>query len=421
MNVDPGPGRQSLLSVPWRILSGADHAGFRLALACSRARREPSDAAIWRAAEAIEDWTEALKVIRRHRIAGLAYHALAGRQGAMPEAVRRTLAAQAKAQARNGLALAGEAVRIAAAFDAATTSVAFLKGPVLSHQLHGDLGRRHSRDLDLIVAPGDRAAAAALLSGLGYRAAGDFDMATAGSWTAQLNEWEYRHEHSGIIVELHWRFCPNMRLAEPLSRFASWGSVAVGTGRGLRTLTGDSLAAYLCLHGSLHAWSRLKWLADLDALMACHGPEGPERLLSFAARAELTRPVAQGLALAGTLLDMPLSPTVRRQLAAEPALPKLGRIALTAMTTGRGVVEIEETPLGTTRVRLSHFWLGHGWRHWWAQAAAAMASGEDRTMVRLPSALSPLYRILRPFLWALRRVTPLRSGRPLPGEGRRGR
>ncbi len=420
MTVDAGPSEQTLLSLPPHILSDADHAGFRLALACSRAPREPSDAAIRHAAEAIKDWTEALKVIRRHRLAGLAYHALAGLEVGMPDAARRTLATLAAAQARNGLALAGESVRLAEAFALADITLSFLKGPVLSHQLYGDLGRRHSRDLDLIVAASERERAAALLAGLGYRAAGDFDIAAASSWTGQLNEWEYRHERSGIIVELHWRFCPNARLAEPLSRLASWGEVTLGAGRGLRTLTGDSLAAYLCLHGSLHAWSRLKWLADLDALMVAEGPEAPERLLAFAARAELTRSVAQGLALAATLLDMPLSPAARHQLAAEPAVRDLGRIALAAMTMGKGRTELEETRFGNTRVRLSHFRLGQGWRHWQAQAAAAMASGEDRAAVRLPSVLSPLYRLLRPVLWALRRATPARARRPSHGGGFRG-
>lgn len=421
MTVPAGRSEQALLSIPPRILSDADYAGFRLALACARTRSDPADAAVRRAAAAVDDWPDTLKVIHRHRIAGLAHHVLCSLQIAMPDAARQTLAAQAAAQARRGLALAGEAVRLDKSFASGNIPVAFLKGPVLSHQLQGDLGCRHSRDLDLIVAPADLERAAALLATLGYRAAGSFDIAAAGAWTSQLNEWEYRHERSGIIVELHWRLCPNSRLAEPLSRLATWSDVAIGAGRRLRTLTGDSLAAYLCLHGSLHAWSRLKWLADLDALMAAQRPEAPERLLAFAARAELTRPVALGLALATTLLDTPLSPAIRRRLVDDGAVHELGRIAIAAMTMGHGSTELEATRFGNTRVRLSHFRLGRGWRHWWAQAAVAMASGADRTAIRLPPALSPLYRVLRPLLWALRRVRPPRVGRSPHGEGSRER
>ncbi len=419
MTVQTRLGDQVLLDIPPHILTDADHAGFRLALACARARRDSTDAAIRRSAAAVDNWPNALKVIRRHRMVGLAHHALAGVD--MPDNTRRALAMQAAEQARSGLALAGEALRLAQAFASGNLPVAFLKGPVLSHQLHGDLGRRHSRDLDLIVAPTDRERAAALLATLGYRAEGDFDLSAAGVWTDRLNEWQYRHARSGIVVELHWRFCPNHRMAEPLSRLATWSDVTIGAGRGLRTLTGDSLAAYLCLHGSLHAWSRLKWLADLDALMSTQGPEAPERLLVFAARAELTRPVGVGLALAATLLDMPLSQATRRQLVEDRALRALGRTAIATMTTGHGSTELEATRFGNTRVRLSHFRLGHGWPHWWAQAAAAMTSGADRAAIRLPAPLSPLYRVLRPLLWASRRLRPPQAGRPPRAEGPRER
>lgn len=419
MIADAGLGEHPLLRVSPRILSGPEHAGFRLALACSRASRAPAGTALRRAVAEIVDWTGALQVVHRHRITGLAHQALGDLKADMPEAARRALAARASAEARNGLMLAGQAFRLADAFEAEGIPLAFLKGPVLSHQLYGDLGRRHSRDLDVIVAPEDRDEAAALLARLGYLPAGDLVVGVSDGWSGTLNEWEYRHPQSRTVVELHWRFCANAELAEPLARHATWGDVSVGGSRALRTLTGDTLAAYLCLHGSLHAWSRLKWLADLDALMALQGAEAAERLLAFAERAGLARPVAQGLALASSLLDTPLTPAIRRQLARAPATGRLGRIALAAMTAGKDGAELEESRFGSTRIRLSHFRLGRGWRYWRSQLGVAIASGEDRAAIRLPPALSPLYPILRPFLWALRRARrapPARAGQT-PHDG----
>jgi hypothetical protein len=43
-----------------------------------------------------------------------------------------------------------------------------------------------------------------------------------------------------------------------------------------------TLFAYLCMHGALHWWNRLKWLADLNALLACTPEHGIERLLQSA-------------------------------------------------------------------------------------------------------------------------------------------
>jgi hypothetical protein len=36
----------------------------------------------------------------------------------------------------------------------------------------------------------------------------------------------------------------------------------------------DDPVAYLCMHGALHWWSRLKWLADVNALIATTPVDG---------------------------------------------------------------------------------------------------------------------------------------------------
>jgi hypothetical protein len=36
---------------------------------------------------------------------------------------------------------------------------------------------------------------------------------------------------------------------------------------------------FLCIHGVLHVWNRLKWLADINALLAVR-PEGSERFIA---------------------------------------------------------------------------------------------------------------------------------------------
>ena len=44
--------------------------------------------------------------------------------------------------------------------------------------------------------------------------------------------------------------------------------VAAGGARSIATLADPEHYAYLCTHGALHGWARLKWLADVDALIA---------------------------------------------------------------------------------------------------------------------------------------------------------
>ncbi|SEN77010.1 nucleotidyltransferase family protein [Bradyrhizobium sp. OK095] len=386
------------------VLSPPQRAAFALALACSRSPyRDGSAEALERTARDVTDWQMVLRVIRRHRIVGLAHHALSRSPAAVPDFVRQQLLVRAGAVARTNLMLTSEAIRLDEAFRDAGIEVGFLKGPALSMQLFGDVGRRHSRDLDLLVDLPDVAAAVALLERAGYRSAGNFDADSIAGWIPLLNQWEFRHDRNGSLIELHWRLCPNESLADPLAAAATWSRVDLGGGRTVRALTGDSLAGYLCLHGSLHAWSRLKWLADIDA--AIEGDAGaPQRLFALAGQVGLERSAGQALWLAAELLDMPLDPGTRRMLTQDPAICRLGKVALDAMTAGGGEIELENTALGMTRVRLSHFSLGRGWRHWRMQARTLLASSDDLKQVRLPQWLGFIYPLVRPVFWACRRL-----------------
>lgn len=395
-------------------ISSSQRTAFDLVLSCARAQNRPTTAkAVEQAAHRVDDWNQVLRVIRRHRVAGLAHHALAASAASVPDAVRETLSRRAGAIARTGLMLTNESIKLDTAFRAAGIEVGFLKGPVLSLQLYGDVGRRHSRDLDLFVDPANLAPATDVLRRLGYRAAGGILVEGVGDWVERLNQWEFRHDESGTLIELHWRFCPNAELAGPLAAALVWTDADIGGGRTVRTLLAEPLAAYLCLHGGLHAWSRLKWLADIDVLMSAD-PGAPQRLLALADQVGLQRPVGQALWLASDLLDLPLDAATREALADDRTVRRLGKVALDTIMTGGGATELEETALGTTRVRLSHFALGRGWRHWRTQALLALASGEDLKLIRLPKHLAFVYAVLRPVLWAFRKATALGVGGARP-------
>ncbi|MGJ4953877.1 nucleotidyltransferase domain-containing protein [Bradyrhizobium sp. HKCCYLS20291] len=391
--------------------SAQQSAAFQLALACTRAPvRGTSAQAVERAVGRVDDWQQLLRVIKRHRIAGLAHRALQPHAAEVPEFVRAILSREAGAIARTGLVLTSESIRLDAAFRAVDIDLGFLKGPVLSMQLYGDVGRRYCRDLDLFVAPTDLARATDVLQQLGYVAAGELPGGDIAAWTHRLNEWEFRHRDSGILIELHWRLCPNAALGDLLAAKLSWSDVGIGSDRTLRTLGGDTLLAYLCLHGGLHAWSRLKWLADIDVLLSSSA-DLPQRLLTLSDQIGLRRPVGQALWLAAELLETPLDPATRQVLAQDRAVRRLGRVALAAMTAGGGEAELENTAFGMTRVRLSHFALRGGWRHWWSQAQVALASSDDIKRMRLPRWLGFAYPVLRPVLWGLRKLTgPARGG-----------
>ena len=77
---------------------------------------------------------------------------------------------------------------------------------------------------------------------------------------------------------------------------------------GLRTLGDEDLFAYLCMHGALHWWNRLKWLADVNALLASTPEDNIERLVRAAEARGTGRAAAQALLLCRRLWGRPSPP-----------------------------------------------------------------------------------------------------------------
>ncbi len=82
------------------------------------------------------------------------------------------------------------------------------------------------------------------------------------------NECEFVHRETGIRIEPHWRLTRNSHLLTGNS-LASATTVCVAGTAHIRTIADEALFSYLCAHGAAHAWSRIKWLADVGALL--HG------------------------------------------------------------------------------------------------------------------------------------------------------
>ena len=104
------------------------------------------------------------------------------------------------------------------------------------------------------------------------------------------------NQATGLRVELHWRLFLNPHAMDQTSVMAASRVVPFTGTAGLRTLGEEDLFTYLCMHGALHWWYRLKWLADINALLAA-APEASSEQLFQAAESQ-----GRGLAAAEALL-----------------------------------------------------------------------------------------------------------------------
>src|SRR5262245_4510224 len=310
--------------------------------------------------------------------------------------------------------MARESLRLQRLFDEADLPVLFVKGAALSVLAFGDLGLRASQDIDLLVAYEMLPAATAILLRAGYCRSDP----PPGISDAQLRmvvplrkDLAFVHQVTRVQLELHWRLFLNpYAVAEP--SFIASRVVHLAGAAGLRTLGEEDLFAYLCMHGALHWWNRLKWLADVNALVASMPEDGVERLVHAAEARGAGRAAAQALLLCQRLFQTPLLTSLAATLDKSVSMRWLEATALNAMTKGQGEYDPHEVRFGTTRGSLSTFLLSRSWRYHLAELNVQLTNPTDVLSVPLPKPLRFLYPVLRLPLWAWRHTVQRSARRP---------
>ncbi len=347
-------------------------------------------------------WPNLLALTQRHRVAGLVEHALTASE-MVPVDVRAQLRGWADEILMANMRTAALQGKLAKRFAAAGVPLIVLKGTPLCMLAYGNLRLRHSRDVDLLIAPRDIAAADTLMRSEGFTRSdtgAEFTGRQQELWQRFRKHYEYVHGPTRLRFELHWRTADNPHLEAFDHVLDAPDLVAVNREMHLPALPRSELLFSLCTHGAGHAWFRLKWLADVHALLAA-SPVGTRReLLERAQRAGAERPVLQALLLCDavfpgeTLTEQVLvSPTVRW-------LVKTGRDALLNedVTTRRGEAEFVPKNLLLSRVLLRT-----EVRYRLEEVRLHLASPADWKMLPLPRPLHFLYPLLRVPLWVKRR------------------
>ena len=87
------------------------------------------------------------------------------------------------------------------------------------------------------------------------------------SYLAHQKDFSFEHPETGLVIDLHWRLFRNPWLPAN-ARLEQVGEdwINLGSER-IPTLPAPQLLLYLCVHGALDGWLRLKWLADIAALL----------------------------------------------------------------------------------------------------------------------------------------------------------
>ncbi len=331
------------------------------------------------------DWGRFLDAVGHHRVVPLMGPALAA-DGPVPEAVRVQLLELQRQATRRMLALGGELVGVATAFQAAGIELVVLKGPALSELLYGDPWRRFSRDIDLMVRPEAEAAALDLLCTLGYGENGQLI-------ARNTNAVSLYHQRFSFPLELHVRFGDDDRLlpCRLVRPFENVARVSIG-GQHIPTLGPEAAVVYAVYHGTNHVWSLLYWLADMAAFQRSGVVDWPAAL-DLARRAGVERQLALAMVLVEDLIGVSLPAVLAREAALIGRARRAAR-PLRAVIAGTGD--------GDDRAAFHRFgglryvvWDALMYRRpaarWAALANRAQPSERDRGWLRLPDWLGFLY------------------------------
>lgn len=391
---------------------------FRLATACCRwpgdSRR---DAAVTAAARDIGDWPRFLRFVRHHRIEALAHASLSSAEVPLPGDVAALLHERAQVIAQRNLAMAAETARLQGVLDAAGIPSLVLKGAALAQLAYGSLALKFSQDIDLAVAPESVDDAIGVLTRDGYRLtrpASRLDKRQRALVAAYGREIALRHPQRPFEVELRWQLVNSPSLIGGIDARAPCQNVSLGGALAVRTLLGQDLFAYLCVHGGGHGWSRLQWLADFNAFIAARDEAALRHLYRHAHNLGAGPCAMIALALCERLLGRDLPADIACDIGASARTRMAAALSLGLMT-GPNVISGGRHER-TTRVALMQWLIGASLRHYAGTLRDLSFRLDDMLAWPLPRALHWLYPLSRLPLWMWRKVAPVSRPRRETGS-----
>jgi len=380
----------------------------RLLVACARTAVEPRIAEeIRKLCSATLDWEFVVNEAAVNSVLPLvARHVGACAANLVPAGQMDRLTKGARANALRCLTLTAELIRIIELLQAQGVQPVPYKGPVIAAQAYGDVALREFEDLDIVLRQRDMGKVDEVMKGLGYRPNHSWRFDSEASSAIVPGEYDYRDDARGVIVEFHTEFTLRHFPVRPdLEQMSRRLMSVMLSGHEIHTFGPEDMLILLCVHGSKDFWARISWIADMSEFVREHPRLDWNAAFNQAKELRAERMLNLGLALASKLLEAPLAAAVaariRRDSVADSIASDIARQHLMRQETERSAGERFHYR------RRMVAGAAAGWRY--ALRLTTQPADEDSSTMRLPTALAPLYTLLRPFR-LLRQYRPA-SGR----------
>lgn len=356
----------------------------------------------------IENWAQMAGLARRHQVHGFLQDRLANCD-AVPLPFRKKWKSIAIGNASTNLRQANATGELHEHLNQAGIANLVLKGLPLAAQVYDSLTIKRSGDIDLLVDPADGFRAIEELQRQGFVTVETRKPLNEAQARAVMRHYkeitlvrDNNSQSKKLVVDLHWRLVEHEGLLRDLDPFEEARHISIENVGDIAVLSEKNEFAYLCVHGALSDWSRMKWLSDVVAVIGERSDQAVIELYEHCATVGAQRCMLQALGLRELLFAKPVP---------EPLAEKLDAIEEPEFLTYPMQRMLEPYRPASSRDTFSRIRMQARIR----KALHEGSSGEgndlsshlhalpDILAVPLPASLDWLYVPLRPVLWLARR------------------
>ena len=336
------------------------------------------------------DWQSLFRSADFHGISSVLYQNLAACSDMVPPQVLESLRQRYATNVQKSLFLARELIRILDCARALGIELIPYKGVVLSEAYHGDMALRPAGDIDLFVRKRDLIRTRSALRELGYVPSLPILESSEADYIASGYEYSFDGPAGKHLLELQWALQPRYYAVDyDMDGLFARAADVVAAGRSLRIPSREDLLMVLCVHAAKHVWGRLIWLCDIAQIL--------KRDLNFDAvllRAHelgIARILHVTLLLANRFIEAPIPGPVEPAIRADHAASALAEEIASSVIPG---VCWEDEKLSYFRLMMRLRERRRDQLRFLMRLTFTPGPGEWQA-VKLPRALSPLYRAVR--------------------------
>lgn len=257
------------------------------------------------------DWPKLTALAEHHGVEGLvAANLSAHKSASVPAPVRDHFTRRLRHHCLRSLVVNGATIELTNALSEAGISNILMKGHAISARYYDIPGARQCIDVDILVAKEELVRTRSIVEGLGFeQCSPDFAVPPPCEDVFQdlVGEIAYGRSRDGVSLDLHWHINSNPHLLnwqfDTVQRFTT--SLPIGD-TSVSVLETPAQMLYLCCHGAIHAWFRLKWLADIYRMLRALTDEQANQVVQMSQRDGTLRMIATSLRLLEITYNAPI-------------------------------------------------------------------------------------------------------------------